>query len=90
MQVKEALVASAPLLNGLVLPSEYEFHILEDLVAALRPIEILTAKLCEANFNVLKVRCECTADEVRFWRRGEGVGIAPPPRGTHGQESESD
>jgi hypothetical protein len=35
IQVKEALVASVPLLNELVLPSEYEFHILDDLVAAL-------------------------------------------------------
>ena len=39
----------------LPLPSDSDFQNLEDLVAALRPVEILTKKLCEANFNVLKV-----------------------------------
>ena len=54
-QVKDALVMCGPLLSDLVLPTEDEFRSLEDLVSALRPVEILTSKLCEAHFNVLKV-----------------------------------
>jgi hypothetical protein len=50
------LVDSAPLFEELVIPSKRQFCILEDLVAALRPVEILTARLCEPNFNILKVR----------------------------------
>ena len=53
-QVKDALKTSADLFD-MRLPTDSDFQNLEDLVAALRPIEILTKKLCEANFNVLKV-----------------------------------
>jgi hypothetical protein len=60
IKVKDALVVCSPLFTELTLPTESEFTILEDLVAALRPVEILTAKLCEANFNVLKVSFEST------------------------------
>jgi hypothetical protein len=54
-QVKDALKASAELFQDLTLPSDADFLSLEDLVAALRPVEILTLKLCQANFNILKV-----------------------------------
>jgi hypothetical protein len=53
--VKEALRKCTLLFSDLVLPTEAEFKTLEDLVAALRPVEILTAKLCKENFNVLQV-----------------------------------
>jgi hypothetical protein len=39
----------------LPMPSSVQFRSLEDLVAALRPVEALTKRLCLANFNVLKV-----------------------------------
>jgi hypothetical protein len=54
--VKEALRKCAELFNDLALPTEAQFKSLEELVAALRPVEILTSKLCKANFNVLQVR----------------------------------
>jgi hypothetical protein len=54
-KVKEALVACSALLSDLKLPTEDEFKILEELVAALRPVEILTSKLCQENFSVLQV-----------------------------------
>jgi hypothetical protein len=54
-KVKDALKASAEMFQDLPLPSDEDFLSLGDLVAALRPVEILTLKLCEANFNVLKV-----------------------------------
>jgi len=46
--------------QDLQLPTESEFQALEDLVAALRPVEVLTRGLCLANFNVLKVAFEPT------------------------------
>jgi hypothetical protein len=39
----------------LPVPSDDKFVSIEDLVDALRPVEMLTKRLCEANFNVLKV-----------------------------------
>jgi hypothetical protein len=53
--VKDALKASAELFQDLPLPSDAEFLNLEDLVAVLHTVEILTLKLCQANFNILKV-----------------------------------
>jgi len=53
--VKEALESAALIFSDLHLPTEKEFKYLEELVAALRPIEILTSKLCRPNFNVLQV-----------------------------------
>jgi hypothetical protein len=41
--------------RDLSLPSDIELQNLEDLVAALRPVEKLTSLLCRANFDVLKV-----------------------------------
>jgi hypothetical protein len=35
--------------------SDDKFVSIEDLVDALRPVEMLTKRLCEANFNVLNV-----------------------------------
>jgi hypothetical protein len=41
------------------MPSDEEFTSLQDLVAALRPVEVLTSRLCQANFGVLKVKIKC-------------------------------
>jgi hypothetical protein len=41
--------------NDLAIPTEQEVRSLEDLVDALRPVEMLTKRLCQANFDVLKV-----------------------------------
>jgi hypothetical protein len=38
-----------------VLPTEEQFNSLEELLAALHPVEILTSKLCREIFNVLQV-----------------------------------
>jgi hypothetical protein len=54
-KVKEPLLKCAALFSDLKLPTEAEFKTLEELVAALRPVEILTSKLCRENFNVLQV-----------------------------------
>jgi len=53
-KVKDALVSSQELFSDLRIPSESEFRSLEALVDALRPVEMLTKRLCEANFDVLK------------------------------------
>ena len=39
----------------LQMPSDAEFSNLEHLLAALRPVEVLTSRLCLANFNVYQV-----------------------------------
>jgi hypothetical protein len=55
-KVREALQNTAEeMFPGLPVPTPEEFQRLEDLVAALRPVEVLTSRLCPANFNVLKV-----------------------------------
>jgi hypothetical protein len=55
-KVREALQNTAEeMFPGLPVPTPEEFQRLEDLVAALRPVEVLTSRLCQANFNVLKV-----------------------------------
>jgi hypothetical protein len=53
-KVKDALISSQELFSDLRVPSEREIRSLEDLVDALRPVEMLTKRLCEANFDVLK------------------------------------
>lgn len=53
-KVKDALISSQEVFNDLKVPTETELRCLEDLVDALRPVEMLTKRLCEANFDVLK------------------------------------
>ena len=36
------------------IPSDDEWRMIQDLVDALRPVEILTKKLCEENYNILQ------------------------------------
>jgi hypothetical protein len=38
------------------MPTESQFRGVEDLLAALRPVEVLTKMLCQPNFNVLEVQ----------------------------------
>jgi len=38
----------------LPMPNSVQLRSLEDLLAALRPVEVLTSRLCQANFNVIK------------------------------------
>jgi hypothetical protein len=53
----------------LPMPRDDQFRSLEDLVAALRPVEILTSRLCQANFNVYKVLLwgQLLLASVRIW-----------------------
>lgn len=51
---KDALVSNHELFNDLKVPTERQIRSLEALVDALRPVEMLTKRLCEANFDVLK------------------------------------
>jgi len=54
--VKDALKKThREMFKDLKVPSDEQFQALEDLVAALRPVEVLTSRLCRANFNVLQV-----------------------------------
>lgn len=53
-KTKEALQALAPIYEPVPVPTETEFKVLDDLTAALRPLEILTCTICSANFNVLE------------------------------------
>ena len=54
--MREALQNTAEeMFPGLPVPTPEEFQRLEDLVAALCPVDVLTSWLCQANFNVLKV-----------------------------------
>ena len=50
-KVKDALISSKELFSDLTIPSESEFRSLEALVDALRPVEMLTKRLCEANLT---------------------------------------
>jgi hypothetical protein len=51
---KDALVSNHELFNDLKVPTERQIRSLEALVDALRPVEMLTKRLCESNFDVLK------------------------------------
>jgi hypothetical protein len=53
--VKDVLKDCKEMFPGLPVPSSAKLLSLEDLVAALRPLEMLTKRLCQANFNVLQV-----------------------------------
>ena len=53
-KVKDTLISSQELFNDMRILSEREFHSLEDLADTLRPVEMLTKRLCEANFDILK------------------------------------
>jgi hypothetical protein len=68
--VKEALGKCSGLFSDLVLPTEAQFKSLEELVAALRPVEILTTKLCKENFNVLQVNVMRISKDLLDFRAG--------------------
>ncbi len=55
-KVKDALTSCSDMFSDLTVPTEEECVILADLAAALKPVEFLTSKLCEANFDVLQVQ----------------------------------
>jgi hypothetical protein len=61
------------MISDLVLPSEEQFKSLEELVAALRPVEILTSKLCRENFNVLQVNILTFSEDLFDFRAGQSA-----------------